>query len=195
MTLPIYVKAYFKQQTFAFFVHGNSLRNKTAQKRHSYSFLSSTVRNNCSLVRWSRMEFQTLKSRSSYEKSALRDAANELACFFPAGSSCRCFVTFAFPLSFARFVAAQMAMIREGLLLSPATRKNLALLQLIAGLSLVMVALRRRLMRIPDVNALLMPLPGQMEFCSVFLAAKKGKQAMMQHQFFTKHAISHFSLW
>jgi len=52
-------------------------------------------------------------------------------------------------------------MIRKGLLLDPHVRRNITLLKFISTVSLVLVALRRRLMRVPDIDKLIPPIQGK----------------------------------
>ena len=51
-------------------------------------------------------------------------------------------------------------MIRKGLMLDPHVRRNISLLKFISVISLVLVALRRRLMRVPDIDNMLPPIQG-----------------------------------
>ena len=46
-------------------------------------------------------------------------------------------------------------MIRKGLLMDPSIRRNISLLNFISAVSLILVSLRRRLMRVPDVGEML----------------------------------------
>uniref|UniRef100_H2ZMU6 Ankyrin and armadillo repeat-containing protein n=1 Tax=Ciona savignyi TaxID=51511 RepID=H2ZMU6_CIOSA len=92
----------------------------------------------------------------------------------------------------------QIKVIEKGLLSDSTTRRNISLLKFITATSLILVALRRRLMRVPDVDGLLHPFQGDglrteselppfafnnkgSQPCNTFTVDGQGKPKLLSH--------------